>query len=448
MANRPPARKPTSVKPAPKKVGANVIILAIVLVAIAFSCGFGALMVQADLSQPVASAGAPAQVFAVNQGESSNAIIDRLEKEHIIRSALVFKLYLKIRSKSLNAQQGNYYLSPSMHLQDIVTVLNSSPSTSFVSIQVVPGSRLLEYPGQILDTATLHDNGHPDDGIKGQKALPNFSASDFLNLTKTGNVTGLDQYWYVKKWDTSKEALTALEGYLIPETYYIDPAADATTIIKTMIKQFGYYLCPGPDNAKFDYIGDQATCMAHQATITVPTGVSKLGTVSNAGKTMGLFDALKKYYGGNSPTELQQALTIASLAQREARTTEHFFMVDGVYYNRFNRANSETVGFLNADPSEQYILGDSNSPWPSLDKVLPEGVGNTTKGGAYNLSKVTKGLPPSAISGPGKDAFYGAFSPAITPYYYFFFACSDSTNHYEKTFAQQQTDLQTYHGAC
>nr|MBA3827086.1 hypothetical protein [Ktedonobacterales bacterium] len=54
MANRPPTKKPTPTKPAPRKIGANVVILAIVLVAIAFSCGFGALVVQADLSQPVA----------------------------------------------------------------------------------------------------------------------------------------------------------------------------------------------------------------------------------------------------------------------------------------------------------------------------------------------------------------------------------------------------------
>ncbi|MBA3826404.1 MAG: endolytic transglycosylase MltG, partial [Ktedonobacterales bacterium] len=357
----------------------------------------------------------------------------------IIRSALVFKLYLKIRGKTLNAQQGNYYLSPSMHLQDIVTVLNSAPSTAYVAIQVVPGSRLLEYPGQILATAVLHDNGHPDDGIKGQKALPNFSATDFLSLTKTGNVDGLSDFWYVKKWDTSKGALTALEGYLIPETYYVDPTADATAIIKTMIKQFGSYLCPGPDDAHmFAYIGDQATCMAHQITITIPASITKLGTVTNAGQKMGLFDALKKYYGNNTPAELQQALTIASLAQREARTTEHFFMVDGVYYNRITRPQAETVGYLQADPGFQYFFGTQKAPWPTVTDVLGPGKlpGTTTQGGGYNLYQ-SKGTPPSAISGPGKDALYGAIFPPAMNYLYFFFACDLQTNLYSTTLDQQ-----------
>jgi UPF0755 protein len=425
-------------------------VLAVVLALAAFGCGFGALWVQAGLSQPVASnCGSATQSFNVNAGDGSSTIADNLEKQHLIRNANIFKLYMKLRGKTLNVTKGTYQLSPCWNLQQIITVLNTPPSAAYVTFTVREGYRLTQYPSEILNSAVLHDPGNTDDGANGQAALPNFKTSDFINATVTGSLTipNLSDYWWIKEWNTKGGSLTVLEGYLFPSTYDVYPSDDTVTIIKRMLKGFAEQLCPGPDAADIDqYIFDQTQCMAHQATITLPAAKSGETAVPGAGSKMGVFDALKKYYpGANVPTELQQALTIASYAQREARTSANFFLVASVYYNRFAKQGGGTNGLENADPAEQYWLGrnatGNTDPWAALP-ALPSNLPNNP----YNLY-LTAGLSPSAIAGTSQDALYAAIFPPSTNYYYFIYTC-DHQNHYEATNQQQLADENQYGGSC
>ncbi len=445
MASRPPggrrpaAPPPPPPVPEPKKVPANVIVLAVILMLLAFGCGYGALVVQADLAQPVAKGNVACSPFAIGSGDTINAIADRMQQQHIIRNALMFKLYLKIKGKTLSVQPGSYCLSPSMRLQDIVATLSTPPSAAYVQFTVIDGDRLTQYPGDILASAVLHDPGNADDGLKGAKALPNFSATDFLNITiKTGMFSGIENYWYVKPW--TSPALTKLEGYLAPNTYQVAPTATATDIIKTMLNGLGEDLCPDQTSAD-QFIFDQQQCKANQAIITVPANVPGAGT------KLGVFDALQKYYPPTSAfTSLQQALIIASLAQREARSPEHHFKVASVYYNRYKKPSAETAGLLNADPAEQYWLGaqpGQPNPWPTFVAVWGPGkLPGDEANNPYNLY-LTHGLPPSAIAGPAQDALYAGIFPPDTGYYYFFFGC-DNTNHYAATAAEQDANQAKY----
>ncbi len=398
---------------------AGLIVLAVVAVLLIGGCGFGFYTVQSDLNQPVASATTPCQPFTVNPGDSVNTIADNLEAAHLIRNALIFKLYLRLNSKTLNAEPGKYCLSPGMDLGTITATLNTPPRTAFVKFTVPEGDRLSQYAADILNTAVLHDPGNKDDGLKGQKALPNFKASDFNTITiTTGSFAGSNQYWFVQPWTTgSGHALTKLEGYLFPNTYYVDPTSDATAIIKTMLNGLGEALCPGPSGAPDQYVLNQQQCQAHQATITPPTIPSQYQ--ATVGKPIGVFDALRA-----KKLTLQQALILASLAQREARTPPHFFLVDSTYYNRWQDTGVDPGGYLGADPAEQYWLGATGSnPWPNLPDTPANLASNP-----YNLYKVP-GLPPSAISGPGLNALYGAIDIIGTNYRFFFYGC-DHQNHY------------------
>jgi UPF0755 protein len=419
----PPPPPPPAPEPTTKKLPPGVIVLATLLILLSFACGFGAMVVQADLAQPVASGNVACSTFVVGQGDSANTIADHLQQLHLIRNSLIFKLYLKIKGATLKAQPGSYCLSPSMHLQDIINTLNTPPSAAFVSFTVQDSHRLLQFPADIVGSAVLHDPKAKDDGATGQAALPNFKASDFLNIAiTTGTFPGIENFWYVKPWITGKgHALAALEGYLAPNTYYVDPSSDATAIIKTMLTQLGEELCPGPSDALDEYIMDKAQCMANQAIITVPAGVP------GAGKTMGVFDALKKYYTSDPVTALQEALIIGSLTEREARSAKHFFLVASDYYDRYKKpiyGTGGTEGYMDADVAEQYWLGTTTNPWPTLAQ-LPSSSPNNP----YNLY-LTTGLPPSAIAAPSTFALYGAMFPPDTGYYYFFYSNCDHTNHY------------------
>lgn len=118
---------------------------------------------------------------------------------------------------------------------------------------------------------------------------------------------------------------------------------------------------------------------------------------------------------------LHQAVTLASIVQREAMVEDEMPMIASVFLNRL------AVGMnLQADPTVQYALGYSHTQakwWkapldPSdLELISP-----------YNTYQVS-GLPPGPICSPGLSALQAVAHPAQTPYYYFRAACDGSGRH-------------------
>ena len=53
---------------------------------------------------------------------------------------------------------------------------------------------------------------------------------------------------------------------------------------------------------------------------------------------------------------LDEAVNLASIVEREAVLDEERPLIAGVYLNRLNHPEAETVGLLNADPTLQYGL--------------------------------------------------------------------------------------------
>lgn len=405
-----------------------MVIVGAVVLFIVCGCAFGGYTVQADFSQPVSSSAAPAQAFVVHEGDNSTIIANNLEKQHLIRSAFFFKLMLKVNGLAFNPDPGTYQVAPSMSPTEIVSTLSVKQRATTVTIRVLEGSRLSEYPGQILASLTAQDLNNP----KGA-TLANFSKSDFIAYTIKGKPFDdlAKKYWYVKPWGHG--AYAALEGYLLPATYQVYSTATTLDIIEKMLDTFGEQLCPG-DQTPTDYIYSQKLCKQHQATITMPTDSGKAGdtAVPGAGTKMGVFDALDTYYGANGTDyvgALQKALILGSLAQREARSPAHFALVASTYYNRWTEpTNPQTNGTLGGDPSTQYWLASQPNytdpnPWKQLNDT-PSNMANNP----YNLY-LTPGLPPSAIANPSKAALYGAIFPPHTNYLYFFFGC-DNFNHY------------------
>lgn len=426
--SRPQSRSgttpPTSV---PKKNGVTpgIIILALFIMLIAGACGFIAISVQADLTQPVASSGAPNQAFAVHQGDTVNTVITNLEQQHLIRNGNLFKVYLKIKGKTLSIQPGTYMISPSMTLAQIIQALSSPPPVSDVVISVHEGLRLSQYADAIINSAV---------DLQGKPVpLPNFSKADFNTIAiQTGTFQGSDSYWYVTPWNFKSGAFAALEGYLMPNTYRVNKNATALDIIKVMLNNLGEQLCPGPSNNPDLYILNQNSCTAHQRTIQLaPIGAPYTASIGNP---VGVFDALQSQH-----MTLPQALILASLAQREARSPVNYELVASTYYNRWQNTTGETVGTLGADPAEQYYLGSqanaASDPWAPL----PDSPGNLPNN-PYNLY-LTKGLPPSAIAGVTVAAFLAGIDPPKTQYLYFYFA-RDCANHYFATNASFQQSIQ------
>ncbi|MGH2517485.1 MAG: endolytic transglycosylase MltG, partial [Ktedonobacterales bacterium] len=204
-----------------------------------------------------------------------------------------------------------------------------------------------------------------------------------------------------------------LEGYLYPDTYYLNTSATEKDVIIRMLNGLGEQLCPGPDAAHVDeYILDQAQCKAHATTV---------GGVN-------VFTAMEKTYHTNNDTlALYDTLTIASLTTREILHYSDAPGVAAVYYNRTSYAqgwrtdDAGTAGYLGSDPSAEFAR-DTDTP-PSNGHWWADLADSGNKidcGSAYNTeSGCHKGLPPGPIAAPTWVVIQAAMAPPKSPNFYF-----------------------------
>jgi len=135
----------------------------------------------------------------------------------------------------------------------------------------------------------------------------------------------------------------------------------------------------------------------------------------------------------NQGLSLFQAVTLASIVQREAIVEEEMPMIASVFTNRM-RAGMR----LDSDPTVQYALGldtEEGSWWKS-----PLSLDDLQVISPYNTYQIT-GLPPGPIANPSLSALRAVAFPAETPYYYFRAACDGSGRHsFAETFEQHQSN--------
>ncbi|MBS1249715.1 MAG: Endolytic murein transglycosylase [Chloroflexi bacterium] len=118
---------------------------------------------------------------------------------------------------------------------------------------------------------------------------------------------------------------------------------------------------------------------------------------------------------------LQEAVTLASIVEREAVLDEEMPRLASVFINRL-RADMT----LSADPTVQYALGydETQHTWWTNPLSLQD-LEITSPYNTYN----NQGLPPGPICNPSLEALQAVASPAQTTYYYFRAACDGSGRH-------------------
>lgn len=155
-------------------------------------------------------------------------------------------------------------------------------------------------------------------------------------------------------------AASSLEGWLFPATYTFDPGVTASQIVQTMVNR-----------------------------------------------------AVQSLDAAAVPVEdRQRILTIASIIQREARSSDDFYKVSRVIANRLDPSNQETFGLLQMDSTAQYGYGEMHdgTASSSAEALSDDNLWNTY---------VHPGLPVGPISNPGDLAIAAAMAPAEGPWMYF-----------------------------
>lgn len=99
-----------------------------------------------------------------------------------------------------------------------------------------------------------------------------------------------------------------------------------------------------------------------------------------------------------------ELLTLASIIEKEVRTSEERKLAASVFYNRLEIGQG-----LESDATINYVIGEGRSRATATDLELDS---------PYNSYKV-QGLPPTPISNPSIDAIEAVLFPAESDYFYF-----------------------------
>lgn len=164
----------------------------------------------------------------------------------------------------------------------------------------------------------------------------------------------------------------SLEGFLYPDSYLLPPDVTALQLRETLLQGF------------LNAVGEQLFVDAAQENLT-----------------------------------MRQAVTLASIIEREAVWDDEHPLIASVYRNRL--AINMT---LDADPTVQYALdGSRGTWWPNITQDDYRSVI------APHNTYINYGLPPSPIANPSVSAIRAAIHPADTDYLFFRARCDGSSYH-------------------
>lgn len=166
----------------------------------------------------------------------------------------------------------------------------------------------------------------------------------------------------------------SLEGFLFPDTYILPACEGAASLVERMLANFDARVTPQM----------RAAALANGLT----------------------------FY---------EAITLASIVQREAIFDDERPRIAGVYLNRLLNSRRTTPDpniptTLDADPTVQYALGNTRNPETWWARLTPEDYRSVRS--PYN-TYLYQGLPPSPICSPGLASIAAALYPERTDYAYF-----------------------------
>jgi UPF0755 protein len=233
-------------------------------------------------------------------------------------------------------------------------------------------------------TVTIPEGWRAEQAAQKVETLGLGSAADFVALVRTPSGITLPP-------DLVPPG-QALEGYLFPDTYEVEREPNVRRLVEMMVRQADRKLTP----------------------------------------------QLREKSAAQGLT-LHQAITLASIIEREAARPAEQPTIASVYLNRL-RANMP----LQADPTVQFAVA-------SLD--LAEALGfnfwkreltraDLQLASPYN-TYVQRGLPPGPICSPGLSALEAVAEPAQTDYLYFV-ARGDGSHAFARTGEEHQSNIERY----
>ncbi len=202
-----------------KRGSRGAIIAVFLLGALIFGGVYYAWNTFNDIFQPETTSGPGRTItLVVHNGETSRDIADDLQAKGLIRNALAFRVWARIRDLDTHLQAGAYdHLNTRMTIDEIINqLLNGQPDRLAVSIP--EGLRIEEIAARFA-----------------AGGLVKFNEQDFLKYTKHPN-----QFPDAAKYPILKSIPpgNTMEGLLYPDTYLVPLDGNARDVVNLMLTEF------------------------------------------------------------------------------------------------------------------------------------------------------------------------------------------------------------------
>lgn len=308
-------------------------------------------------------------IMHIEPGETLTKITTHLKEKQIIRSPWFFQLLARISQNGMALQAGDYFFEKPLSVISILERLRGEDAGPHVRVTVVEGYTL-------YDIAELFEE------------LGFFEKTEFFGVTGTPVATvrehapsSTPDFTVVSTLVAERPAGANLEGYLFPDTYFFSPNARPEDVTGVMIRNF-----------------DKQIDKTLRAEIT------------------------------ESGRSFFEALTMASLLEREAVTFRDRQIIAGILWKRLD------VGMpLQVDASLSYVH-DRASLQLTKDDLESDSSYNTYR---------NKGLPFGPIANPGIGAIRAAVRPVQTSYW-FYLSDRQGNMHYAADFEEHKQNKFRY----
>jgi UPF0755 protein len=226
---------------------------------------------------------------------------------------------------------------------------------------------MLDLKNKIVNGLTIPEGRTAKNIYKLLSDKTKIPVKEFEAAAEDPEALGVPDWWF--KRSDGKKVPRSIEGFLYPDTYEIPPKATAESILKLMVDNF--------------------------LSVT---------------EEMKFADRVQKERGGITPYE---ALIVASLAQAEAGNKDDLGKVARVAYNR---AYGEfPCNCLEMDVTVNYYLDLTGQRTKASKDMTAADLDNPKN--PYN--RKLKGMVPTPIDNPGKQALEGAMAPPAGKWLYF-----------------------------
>jgi UPF0755 protein len=335
----------------PRKNRGRLLIIFIVLLALGGFCG---TRFASSQYLPVdAGNKTPVDVF-IPAESSARQVAAILEEQQLIRSQRAFLSYCSKEKLDVQLKPGHYSFNRSLSLAQIAHSIADGQVVK-TKVTVPEGYTVKEIGAMLVEKGVCTEESW-------QEAIKADYPYEFLKAVPAGN-----EY--------------RLEGFLFPDTYYIEENTSSREIVDMMLKNFA---------AIWDReFADQAQT-----------------------ENMKVYDTI----------------IVASLIEEEAMHDDERATISGVIKNRLRDGM-----YLQLCPTVLYCLDQKKAELTNADLEIDS---------PYNTYR-NPGLPPGPIASPGKASIAAALNPEEHSYY-FYVSKGDGSHYFSRTYEEHLQAMARY----